>query len=93
MGSVSAQSLLENVDLIDVINVHPNDRSETIDAHLKFFDAYRAKSKPVGTLPLFHVLKRHNHISNVLSIGTEDTSQSEPLLAFIQSCVNNQGFS
>ncbi|KAJ6062437.1 hypothetical protein N7499_011300 [Penicillium canescens] len=67
--------------------------SETIDAHLKFFDAYRAKSKPLGTLPLFHVLKRHNHISNVLSIGTEDTSQSDPLLAFIQTCVNNQGFS
>ncbi|KAL2706682.1 hypothetical protein AAEP93_001932 [Penicillium crustosum] len=35
---------------------------ETIDATMKFFNAYRSRSKPSGTLPVFHVLKRHNHL-------------------------------
>ncbi|RFU30474.1 hypothetical protein B7463_g5876, partial [Scytalidium lignicola] len=60
---------------------------ETADAAVAFFNAYRARSKPAGTLPLFHVLKKHNHLSNILSIGTDDTSQAGPLLEFIRSCV------
>ncbi|PYI00614.1 alpha/beta-hydrolase [Aspergillus sclerotiicarbonarius CBS 121057] len=64
---------------------------ETIDATLKFFNAYRARSTPPGTLPGFHVLKRHNHLSNILSIGTEDTAQGEHLLEFIWSCVKPGG--
>ncbi|KAF3397558.1 hypothetical protein DPV78_008366 [Talaromyces pinophilus] len=62
---------------------------ETVEGALMFFNAYRSRSKPAGTLPLFHVLKKHNHLSNVLSIGSEDTSQAKPLLEFIGSCVGN----
>ncbi|KAJ9157264.1 Alpha/beta-hydrolase [Pleurostoma richardsiae] len=59
---------------------------ETADANVAFFNAYRARSKPVGTLPVFHVLDKHNHLSNVLSIGTEDEAQARMLLNFISSC-------
>ncbi|KIX03824.1 uncharacterized protein Z518_07377 [Rhinocladiella mackenziei CBS 650.93] len=52
-----------------------------------FFNAYRKRSKPAGTLPLLHVTKKHNHLSTILSIGTSDTSQAKPLLEFIWSCV------
>ncbi|KIW43048.1 uncharacterized protein PV06_04196 [Exophiala oligosperma] len=62
---------------------------EAVDSNMVFFDAYRAKSKPAGTLPLLNVLDKHNHLSNVLSIGTEDTSQSSLILDFVDSCVRN----
>ncbi|GKZ74154.1 hypothetical protein AnigIFM60653_002023 [Aspergillus niger] len=60
---------------------------ETADATVAFFNAYRERSKPPGTLPVFHVQDRHNHVSNVLSIGTADSAQAERLLDFMQSCV------
>ncbi|KAH6989975.1 Alpha/Beta hydrolase protein [Ilyonectria destructans] len=59
---------------------------EACDGAIDFFNAYRAKSMPAGTLPIFHVLDKHNHLSNVLSIGTEDSVQAEKLLEFIRSC-------
>ncbi|KAL2824836.1 Alpha/Beta hydrolase protein [Aspergillus pseudoustus] len=62
---------------------------ETADATINFLNAYRARSKPVGTLPLAHVIKKHNHLSNILSIGTEDTAQGKMLLDFVLSCVGN----
>ncbi|CAI7629731.1 unnamed protein product [Penicillium glandicola] len=69
---------------------------EAADAAVAFFDAYRERSKPSGTLPWFNVLDKHNHLSNVLSIGTTDTAQSDRLLEFVWSCVkgveqNQQG--
>ncbi|KAI2829223.1 hypothetical protein CBS147343_8545 [Aspergillus niger] len=60
---------------------------ETADATVAFLNAYRERSKPPGTLPMFHVQDRHNHVSNVLSIGTADSAQAERLLDFMQSCV------
>ncbi|KAL3482148.1 Alpha/Beta hydrolase protein [Aspergillus californicus] len=60
---------------------------ETADAMLEFFNAYRARSKPAGTLPVFHVIRKHNHLSNILSIGTEDTAQGTMILDFVHSCV------
>ncbi|KAH8698970.1 Alpha/Beta hydrolase protein [Talaromyces proteolyticus] len=62
---------------------------ETADATIAFFNEYRERSKPVGTLPLLDVLDKHNHISNVLSIGTVDIDQAEKLLDFVRSCVAN----
>ncbi|KAL2825058.1 Alpha/Beta hydrolase protein [Aspergillus cavernicola] len=63
---------------------------ETADAMVKFLDAYRARSRPSNTLPVFHVLKKHNHLSNVLSIGTEDTVQGRMLVDFVYSCVGGE---
>ncbi|PYH84592.1 alpha/beta-hydrolase [Aspergillus uvarum CBS 121591] len=60
---------------------------ETADATVAFFNAYRERSIPRGTLPVLHVQDRHNHVSNVLSIGTTDSAQAERLLEFINSCV------
>ncbi|KAK5789776.1 hypothetical protein VI817_008899 [Penicillium citrinum] len=60
---------------------------ETADATVAFFNAYRERSVPKGTLPVFHVLDKHNHISNVLSIGTTDSAQADKLLEFMRSCV------
>ncbi|KAK6087077.1 carboxylesterase [Seiridium cupressi] len=60
---------------------------ETADASVMFLNAYRARSQPTSTLPVFHVLKRHNHLSNVLSIGTEDTAQADKILEFISDCL------
>ncbi|PVH74231.1 alpha/beta-hydrolase [Cadophora sp. DSE1049] len=62
---------------------------EAVDGAVAFFNAYRSRSKPAGTLPLFNVLDKHNHLSNVLSIGTEDISQSKLILEFIRTCVAN----
>ncbi|KAH8675232.1 Alpha/Beta hydrolase protein [Ilyonectria robusta] len=63
---------------------------EACDGAIDFFNAYRAKSTPAGTLPIFHVLDKHNHLSNVLSIGTEDSVQAEKLLEFIRSCTHSR---
>ena len=62
-------------------------RKEIVDANIMFFDAYREKSVPKGTLPLMHVLPGHNHISNVISIGLGDDYdvQGPLLLNFIRS--------
>ncbi|KAJ5438131.1 alpha/beta-hydrolase [Penicillium daleae] len=60
---------------------------ETADATVAFFNAYRERSLPLGTLPVFHVQDNHNHVSNVLSIGTADSAQAEKLLEFMKSCV------
>ncbi|KIW17999.1 hypothetical protein PV08_02286 [Exophiala spinifera] len=60
---------------------------ETSDATGRFFEAYRKRSKPEGSLPLMRVSRRHNHLSVVLSIGTTDTSLSDSLLEFIRGCV------
>ena len=78
-------------------------RPETTDSMIMFFDEYRARSKPTGTLPTVHVLKKHNHLrraaqsrgknlhltnySNVLSIGTEDTAQADKIMEFINDCL------
>lgn len=35
---------------------------ETAEATVLFFNAYRARSRPYGSLPLLHVNKRHNHL-------------------------------
>jgi prenylcysteine alpha-carboxyl methylesterase len=37
-------------------------RKEAVDAQIAFFNAYRARSKPAGTLPFFNVLDKHNHL-------------------------------
>ncbi|KAF7623830.1 hypothetical protein AFLA_007552 [Aspergillus flavus NRRL3357] len=60
---------------------------ETADATATFFNAYRERSIPQGTLPTFHVQEKHNHIGNVFSIGTADSAQGDRLLEFMQSCV------
>ncbi|KKK12046.1 hypothetical protein P175DRAFT_0514389 [Aspergillus ochraceoroseus IBT 24754] len=62
---------------------------ETADATIAFLNAYRERSKPAHSLPVVHILDKHNHISNILSIGTEDDSQSKMILDFIQSCLSN----
>ncbi|KAJ5831945.1 hypothetical protein N7474_000256 [Penicillium riverlandense] len=35
---------------------------EACDGAIAFFNAYRARSRPSGTLPIFHVLDKHNHL-------------------------------
>ncbi|KAF2712811.1 alpha/beta-hydrolase [Pleomassaria siparia CBS 279.74] len=66
---------------------------EACDAAVAFFNAYRARSSPAGTLPIMHVIDKHNHLSNVLSIGTSDTAQATKLLEFIRSCTTSQSTS
>ncbi|CAM1506150.1 Fc.00g057910.m01.CDS01 [Cosmosporella sp. VM-42] len=63
---------------------------ETSDATIMFFNAYRSRSKPFGTLPAFHVLKKHNHLSNILSIGTKDTAQAEKVSEFMRHCLETK---
>ncbi|KAH7137834.1 Alpha/Beta hydrolase protein [Dactylonectria macrodidyma] len=63
---------------------------ETSDATMLFFNAYRSRSKPFGTLPAFHVLKKHNHLSNILSIGTEDTAQTDKIIEFMNHCLETR---
>lgn len=41
-------------------------RKETADATVAFFNAYRERSNPPGTLPVFHVQDRHNHVRSVM---------------------------
>ncbi|KAH8782319.1 Alpha/Beta hydrolase protein [Hyaloscypha sp. PMI_1271] len=65
--------------------------NEAVDAQIAFFNAYRTRSKPPGALPFFNVLDKHNHLSNILSIGTEDDSQSKLILDFISACVAKVG--
>ncbi|KAE8308086.1 alpha/beta-hydrolase [Aspergillus transmontanensis] len=60
---------------------------ETANATVAFFNAYRERSVPTGTLPILQVQEKHNHITNVLSIGTTDTAQGQKLLEFMQSCL------
>jgi len=59
-------------------------RKEIVDANVMFFNSYRARSSPEGRLPLFQILPEHNHLSNVLSIGTEDDVQAKIILDFVQ---------
>ncbi|RDW63347.1 hypothetical protein BP6252_10892 [Coleophoma cylindrospora] len=35
---------------------------EAADASIAFFNSYRARSRPAGTLPQYHVLDKHNHL-------------------------------
>ncbi len=77
-----------------------DNRKEATDGALMFFNSYRERSKPPGSLPLFQVLDKHNHLryadwslltdmgSNILSIGTEDDAQGKALLRFVRSCVD-----
>ncbi|ORY57690.1 Alpha/Beta hydrolase protein [Leucosporidium creatinivorum] len=60
------------------------DTKEITDANCLFFNTFRERSWPAGTLPTFRVINHHNHISNVLSIGTADDEQGRMLLDFIQ---------
>lgn len=60
------------------------DSKEITDANIEFFNTYRAKSSPSGAMPRFQVVPGHNHISNVLSIGTEDDLQGKMLVDFIR---------
>ncbi|KAJ7761962.1 alpha/beta-hydrolase [Mycena maculata] len=59
---------------------------EAADSLIMFVNEYRAKGKPAGALPLINVLDDHNHLSNILSIGTEDDAQAKVLLEFIRTC-------
>ncbi|KAH7362805.1 Alpha/Beta hydrolase protein [Plectosphaerella cucumerina] len=61
---------------------------EAFDAAVAFFKAYRERSRPEGTSAIFHVLDKHNHLSNVLSIGTADRAQADRLLDFVLSCTS-----
>ncbi|TPX11606.1 uncharacterized protein E0L32_007585 [Thyridium curvatum] len=61
---------------------------EAFDAAVAFFNTYRERSKPSGTNAIFHVLKGHNHLSNVLSIGSSDTAQASMLLEFVCTCTS-----
>ncbi|KAF2161426.1 hypothetical protein M409DRAFT_28157 [Zasmidium cellare ATCC 36951] len=79
--------VLDSTKLPTYVGIVEWEIKPTADGNIWFLDAYRAKSKPAGTLPTFHVLKGHNHISNMLSIGTSDTAQAEHLLEFIRACV------
>ncbi|EIM91214.1 alpha/beta-hydrolase [Stereum hirsutum FP-91666 SS1] len=59
---------------------------ETADGLVLFFNEYRARSSPTGALPLIHVLDNHNHLSNILSIGSEDEAQARAILEFVRTC-------
>ncbi|KAF9883890.1 hypothetical protein FE257_002684 [Aspergillus nanangensis] len=59
---------------------------EAFDAAIDFLKAYRERCRPAGTNAIFHILDKHNHLSNVLSIGTKDTAQATVLRDFIRSC-------
>lgn len=50
---------------------------------MQFFDAVRRKT---GRNPNLVVLEGHNHVSNVLSLGTEDKAQARMLLEFVEAC-------
>ncbi|VUC32431.1 unnamed protein product [Clonostachys rosea] len=62
---------------------------EAFDAAVAFFNAYRERSRPAGTNAIFHVLDKHNHLTNVLSIGSSDNAQALMLLDFIHSCTTS----
>ncbi|KAL2825774.1 Alpha/Beta hydrolase protein [Aspergillus cavernicola] len=80
-------SPLLNSDLVPVyIGTVKWEVKEATDAAVAFFNEYRARSLPKGTLPIFNVLDKHNHLSNILSIGTEDISQSKLILEFVLTC-------
>ncbi|KAH8646777.1 Alpha/Beta hydrolase protein [Xylariales sp. PMI_506] len=55
------------------------DSNEIVDGNLAFVDAYRKKHK---RLPLFEVMKGHNHISNILEIGLPSDTVGPRILAF-----------
>ncbi|KAL8279762.1 hypothetical protein RQP46_007857 [Phenoliferia psychrophenolica] len=76
---------LDGTVLPTLVVVGQLDTEEIVDANVLFVNAYRKKSSPAGLLPLFRVLEGHNHISNVLSIGTEDQEQSQMLLDFVKT--------
>jgi prenylcysteine alpha-carboxyl methylesterase len=61
--------------------------TETSEATMRFFEAYRKKSQPTGALPLMRVFRKHNHLSVVLSIGTADTTVTDALLEFIRETI------
>ena len=63
---------------------------ETSEATMRFFNAYRKRSRPEGTLPLMRVFPGHNHLSCVLSVGTEDGSVSGPLEEFVLNCCRGE---
>lgn len=54
---------------------------EIADGTVQFFDAVRRKT---GRNPALVVLEGHNHVSNVLSLGTADDSQARLLLEFME---------
>ncbi|KAK5116837.1 hypothetical protein LTR85_009097 [Meristemomyces frigidus] len=85
-GLPDDSSLLDSDQIPTYIGTVKWEVKEACDGAVAYFDAYRARSRPAGTLPLFHVLDDHNHLSNMLSIGTADTSQSMPILKFVSSC-------
>lgn len=68
------------------ILIQRKNSQEIVDANVMFFNSYRSKSIPKGTLPLMNVLPGHNHISNVISIGLgeEFDLQGPLLLEFIK---------
>jgi hypothetical protein len=39
----------------------------------------------VGRCPTYTVFKDHSHVSQIMSVGTADTSVSGPILQFLQS--------
>lgn len=58
------------------------DSNEIVDGNLAFVDAYRKKHQ---RMPLFEVMKGHNHISNTLAIGLPDDLVGKRILAFATS--------
>jgi acetyl esterase len=57
------------------------DSNEIVDGNMAFIDAYRKK---FNRLPLFEVMKGHNHISNTLAIGLPDDLVGKRILAFVK---------
>ncbi|GJN90081.1 hypothetical protein Rhopal_003079-T1 [Rhodotorula paludigena] len=79
-----ATNTLDALALPTLITIGQLDTKEITDANIDFFNTYRAKSLPLGAMPRFQVVPGHNHISNVLSIGTEDDLQGKMLVDFIR---------
>ncbi|OKL55453.1 hypothetical protein UA08_09278 [Talaromyces atroroseus] len=74
-GPISALGLFENLPDDSILFFHRDsdkvpvylgsvkwEVQETADATTAFFNAYRKRSKPAGTLPLLDILDKHNHL-------------------------------
>ncbi|KAJ5580012.1 uncharacterized protein N7459_005997 [Penicillium hispanicum] len=81
--------LLDSSQIPTYIGITKWEVKEACDGAIAFFNAYRARSRPSGTLPIFHVMDKHNHFTNVMSIGTSDNTQASKLLEFIKTCTDS----
>ncbi len=70
----------ENIDGLNLLQmVAEFDSDEIVNGNLAFVEEYR---KIYNRLPLFEVMKGHNHISNTLAIGLPDDFVGKRILAF-----------